>query len=90
MRLLASSTCAHQFFDLPSLHRHVDDVPKPIKQKNVCSACKLGKAHKIPCLGYFEVAERVDTIGHTDTVGKTDTSYPDRYRYASTFLEGDL
>lgn len=73
--------------DLGSVHKYADDVPKLAKRKDVCRACKLEKEHKLPILGHFEVAERVGDIVHSDIVGKIETSFPDQYRYASTFLD---
>ena len=74
--------------DLPSLHEHVDDVPKLLEPKDVCRACRMGKAHKLPFPGHFEVAEQVGDTVHSDIVGKIEPSFPDRFRDASTFVDG--
>ena len=33
---------------LPTLHEHVEDVPKLSEMEDVCRACRLGKARKLP------------------------------------------
>ena len=74
--------------DLVSLHNHVRDVPQLVQMDDVCRACRLGKAHKLPFPGHFEQAKAVGEIIHSDIVGPLEPSWPDRYRYISTFVDG--
>lgn len=71
---------------LPSLHKHVNDVPKLSKPEGVCRVCRPGKAHKPPFAGHFEVANQVFEIFHSNIIVKLEPSFSDRYRYVSTFL----
>lgn len=74
--------------DLSRLHKHVDGVPKLSKSKDICRACRLGKAHKLPFPGNFEIADHVGEVVHSDIVGELEPSFPDRFRYVTTFLDG--
>ena len=73
--------------DLIILHKHVDDFPKLHLMKDVCRACRLGKAHKLPFPGHFEPADQLGEIMHSDILGPLEPSFPDRHRYVSTFLD---
>ena len=74
--------------DLPCLHKHADDVPKLRQMKGVCRACRMGKAHKLPFPGHFEPAKELGEVVHSDILGPLEPSFPDRFQYASTFLDG--
>ena len=73
--------------DLLKVHEHVDDVPELSPMKDVCRACRLGKAHQLPFPGHFTHASKVGETVHSDIVGPLELSFPDRYRYASAFLD---
>ena len=73
--------------DLSTLHKHVEGVPQLSELKEVCRACRLGKAHKLPFPGHFEHAAAVGDVVHSDIVGPLESSFPERYKYASTFLD---
>ena len=73
--------------DLVDVHKHADGVPKLCPLKGVCRACRLGKAHKLPFPGHFRRAKAVGDLVHSDIVGPLEPSFPERYRYASPFLD---
>ena len=73
--------------DLVTLHKHADDVPHLQQSDDVCRACRLGKAHKLPFSGHFNRAAVVGDILHSDIVGPLELSFPDKYKYVSTFLD---
>ena len=73
--------------DLVTLHRRADDVPHLQQSDDVCRACRLGKAHKLPFQGHFNRADIVGDILHSDIVGPLELSFPDKYKYVSTFLD---
>ena len=73
--------------DLVTLHKHADDVPHLQQSDDVCRACRLGKAHKLLFSGHFNRAEVVGDILHSDIVGPLELSFPDKYKYVSTFLD---
>lgn len=72
---------------LPKLHEHVDGVPVMNQLGEVCRACRLGKAHKLPFSGHFLHASAIGEIVHSDIVGPLEASYRDYYRYVCTFLD---
>lgn len=74
--------------DLMKVHVHADGVPKLCPMEEVCRACRLGKAHKLPFPSQFRQASRVGELVHSDIVGPLEPSFPDRFRYVSTFLDG--
>ena len=76
--------------DLSNLDKHTDGVPKLDKMDEVCRACRLGKATKLPFKDHFKRANAVGNIIHSDTMGPLQQSYPDRYRYAVTFQDDYL
>lgn len=55
--------------------------------EGVCRACRLEKAHKLPFPGHFRTTSAVGEIVHSDVVGPLEISFPDRFRYVSTFLD---
>ena len=76
--------------DLGRVHAHTDGVPKISAsscKNDVCRACRLGKAHKLPFKGHFVRATRPGEIVHSDIVGPLPVSYPQRHRYLVTFLD---
>ena len=76
--------------DLARVHVHTDGVPKISASScnnDVCRACRLGKAHKLPFKGHFVRATRPGEIVHSDIVGPLPVSYPQRHRYLVTFLD---
>jgi len=73
--------------DLTTVHQHADGVPKLCPMEGVCRACRLGKAHKLPFPGHFRRASAVGDIVHSDIVGPLELSFPDGFRYVSTFLD---
>ena len=73
--------------DLVKLHEHVDDVPELVQMEEVCRACRLGKAHKLPFPGHFRHTKAVGDMVHSDIMGPLQVSYPDGFRYVSTFLD---
>ena len=73
--------------DLCQVHKHAIGVPKLSKMNEICRACRLGKAHKLPFKGTFNRAVNVGDIVHSDIVGPLEPSYPDRYRYFATFQD---
>lgn len=73
--------------DLQVVHKHVDGVPKLSRMEEICRPCRLGKAHKLPFPGKFERAAVVGDVVHSDILGPLLPSFPDRYRYASAFID---
>ena len=73
--------------DLCNIHKHADGVPQLHKLNDVCRACRLGKAHKLPFKGHFERAKSIGDLIHSDIVGPLQPSFPDRYKYAATFQD---
>lgn len=75
------------FQSLVNVHKFADGVPKLSSSREVCRACEMGKAHKLPFPGHFMKAERVGQKVHSDIVGKIDASFPAGSRYICTFLD---
>jgi len=73
--------------DLQTVYQHADGVPKLTSSEEVCRACRLGKAHKLPFPGHFRRTSKVGELVHSDIMGKLEPSFPDRFRYVSTFLD---
>lgn len=73
--------------DLCNVHKYVDEVPKLRLMSDVCRACRLGKAHKLPFRRKFPRAAAVGDVGHSDIIGPLVPSFPDRYRYATSFQD---
>ena len=73
--------------NLANVHKHVAGVPKLGPRQDVCRACRLGKAQKLPFPGHFDIASTIGEVVHLDIVGKLETSFPDRYRYVLTFVD---
>lgn len=69
------------------MHKFVDYVPNEMPIENVCRACQLGKAHKLPFTKNFRRELAVGQIMHSNIMGKLTMSYPDRYQYVCTFLD---
>lgn len=63
-------------------------MPKLKEMKDACRACRLGKAHRLPFPGHFEDVKHVGELVHSDIVGNLESSFPDRFKYVSTFLDG--
>ncbi|MBW5416393.1 GAG-pre-integrase domain-containing protein, partial [Pseudomonas sp. MAG002Y] len=70
--------------DLVTMHQHANDVPHLQQSDDVCRACRLGKAHKLPFPGHFNRADAVGDILHSDIVGPLELSFPDKYNYFYT------
>ena len=80
---------AHMNFrDLQDAHKYAEGVPELKNTDEICRACSLGKAHKLPFHGHFEQCNSPGEIVHSDVVGKLEPSYPDGYRYFATFMDG--
>lgn len=73
--------------DLLKLHKYVPDVPRLKEMKHICRACRLCKAQRLLFPGYFEDAEKVGSIVHSDILGKLEPSFPDKFKYVSTFMD---
>lgn len=73
--------------DLAGVHKYVNGFPDLKDTKDVCRACRLGKAHKLPFSGQFCHADAVGDLVHSDTIGPVAKSFPDGFRYACTFLD---
>lgn len=73
--------------DLLEVHKHATGIPKLVKMDDVCRACRMGKAHKLPFPGHFQHADAVGDLVHSDIVGPLVPSFPDNFRYVSTFLD---
>lgn len=73
--------------DLMNVHKYADGVPKLAKLEEICRACRLGKAHKLPFSGQFKRTENVGELVHSDIMGKLEPSFPDNFRYIATFLD---
>lgn len=73
--------------DLRTIYEHAVDVPKLGAMKEICRACRMGKAHKLPFKGSFHRAEKVGDVVHSDIVGPLEPSFPDGYRYFVTFQD---
>lgn len=52
-----------------------------------CSACRLGKAHRITFPGHFSDAKKVGAIVNSYIEGKIEPYFPHRFTYVSTFLD---
>lgn len=72
--------------DLAKVHKHTDGVPPLHNLGNMCRACRLGKAHKLPFPGQFERIDLVAQVVLSDIVVPVQMSFFDRFRYVSTFL----
>ena len=76
------------FRDLANVHKHADGVPELKITSDVCRACRLGKAQKLPFPGRFQRSEVCGGIVHSDiVVGPLDVSFPSGYKYIATFLD---
>lgn len=73
--------------DLANIHKHADGVPILHPTDEVCRACRLGKAHKLPFTGKFLRSPAVGDIIHSDIMGKLEPSFPFRFQYIATFLD---
>ena len=73
--------------DLMQVHKFADGVPKLSGSGDICRACRMGKAHKLPFHGHFERSANVGDLIHSDVIGPLGLSFPDRYRYVCTFLD---
>ena len=73
--------------DLVTLHKYADDVRHLQQSDDVCRACRLGKAHKLSFPKYFNRAEVVGDILQSDIMVPLELSFPDKYKYVSTFLD---
>lgn len=73
--------------DLCDMHKHAEGIPVLKGSNQVCRACRMGKARKLPFKGQFIRSEKVGDIVHSDIVGPFEKSYPDRYRYFATFKD---
>ena len=73
--------------DLVEVHKYADGIPKLSTVNEVCRACRMGKAHKLPFHGHFQKSENVGDIIHSDVVGPLSLSFPDRFRYVCTFMD---
>lgn len=73
--------------DLVNVHKYADDVPILKSDMDICRACRLGKAKKLPFIGHFGRADKVAEIVHSDIVGKLEPSYPHNHRYIGTFID---
>ena len=62
--------------DTSEVHKHADDVPKIKRMKNICRACSLGKANKLPFTGKFHRAKDVGDIIHSDIVAPIEQPFP--------------
>lgn len=69
------------------VHIHADGVPKINHSKAACRACSLGKAHSLPFPGHFSRAENIGEVIHSDIMGPLEYSFPDGYKYVSTFMD---
>ena len=76
------------FRDLQDAHKYAEGVPELKNTDEICRACSLGKAHKLPFHGHFEQCNCPGEIVHSDVVGKLEPSFPDGYRYFATFMDG--
>lgn len=75
------------FRDLGNMHKYADGIPELVHNEDVCRACRLGKAHKLPFPGHFQRAHAVGDIVHSDTVGPLVWSFPANFKYACTFMD---
>ena len=75
------------FRDLSDVHKHTTDVPQLQPSSDVCRACRLGKAHKLPFTSHFATSSSVGDILHSDIIGPLPLSFPDGHRYAASFLD---
>jgi len=73
--------------DLSMVYKYTEGVPKLGKMEEICRACRLGKAHKLPFTGQFQRKSAVGDLVHSDIMGKLEPSFPDKFRYISTFLD---
>lgn len=73
--------------DLVNAHKFADDVSELMPNDDVCWACQLGKAQKLPFSGNFRRASTVGEAVNSDIVGKLNISDPDRYQFVCTFLD---
>lgn len=64
-------------YDCAQMHKHADGVPKLKKCLDICRACRLRKARRLPFRGHFERASRVGEVVHSNIFGKIEMSYPD-------------
>lgn len=72
---------------LTSLQKHADGVPKRQKTGNVCRACKMEKAHKLPFPRYFNHAAAADELLHPDMMGWLELYFSDKCKYVCTFID---
>lgn len=71
--------------DLTSTHKHTERFAKLQKTDDMCRACRMGKAHKLYFPGHFDHAAEVGEILRSDIMGPLELSFPDKYKYVSTF-----
>jgi len=72
---------------LVNVHKHADGVPRLRPMEEICRACRLGKAHRLPFPGKFERTSAVGDLVHSDIMGKLEPSFPDMFRYIATFQD---
>lgn len=69
------------------VYKFADDVPKLHEMEDVCRACRVGKAHKLPFPGNFRRVNALGDVVHSDIVGPLHISFPDGYCYVCNFLD---
>lgn len=73
--------------DITKLHVYANVVTKPRQVDEVCSASRLGKAHKLPFKSEFARAQEVVDVVHFDMDGPCEPSIPEKYRNFATFQD---